>query len=727
MIFGCNCSAGALARARRAGRVGFPVFALALAPCWPSVAVAQVPNEPTEDEPEGELAEVVVQATSASDRLRQSAEAVQVVDTRASRRSAADLGETLARTAGVTVQRAGGLGSDSRFSLNGLEGDQIRFFVDGVPLDFAGFSFGFANVPVNLVQRVEVYRGVVPARFGADALGGAVNLVSDGAGWGSRAAASYQAGSFDTQRATLDASHVFDADGLFVRANAFGDLTANDYPIDVDVVDASGRQRPATVRRFHDGYRAGGLGVEAGWLGRLSLRAFVTASDKEQQHDPLMINPYGAVTSKTRSAGAYVRHVGDLSPVARLTAIGGYAFGRVGFRDVSSCIYDWFGQCPRQRVTPGEVENVPRDNVIDNHAAYLRANVDWEVAAGHNLRFAISPDAVIRSGDERRPRTLSGVDPLEAERLLVSNVTGIEYQLEAWDERLQNVASVKSYLQLSRSERPVPTGGVERLDRDTHTAGVGDALRWRVTERLWAKASYEYATRLPRADEVFGDGALIEENLDLEPETSHNANLGLSVDSGDTRAGHLWVDGNLFYRNASDLIRRVGTAVFFTYQNVAAARTMGADATVRWGSPGQFVTLESSATFQDSRNTSTSGPYAPQRGDRIPNRPYAFGHASLELSYPDLVTAGDALIATWISRYVHSFYRTWESLGALESKPRVGSQLVHTLGLAYQTKSESRALVTSLEVQNVSDSRVYDFFGVQRQGRAVFFKTTLEL
>lgn len=161
--------------------------------CWPCLAVAPVPNEaassdvpsepdssssPTEEEPEGELAEVVVRATSASDRLRQSAEAVQVVDTRASRRSTADLGETLARTAGITVQRAGGLGSDSRFSLNGLEGDQIRFFVDGVPLDFAGFSFGFANVPVNLVQRVEVYRGVVPARFGADAVGGAVNLVS---------------------------------------------------------------------------------------------------------------------------------------------------------------------------------------------------------------------------------------------------------------------------------------------------------------------------------------------------------------------------------------------------------------------------------------------------------------------------------------------------------------------------------------------------------------------
>jgi vitamin B12 transporter len=171
----------------------------------------------------------------------------------------------------------------------------------------------------------------------------------------------------------------------------------------------------------------------------------------------------------------------------------------------------------------------------------------------------------------------------------------------------------------------------------------------------------------------------------------------------------------------------VGAAVYFSYQNIAAARTLGLDTSLSWTSPGRFVALEGSATFQDSRNTSSSGPYAAQRGDRIPNRPYAFGSASLELRYPGLVVAGDSVSASWASRYVHAFYRTWESLGSLELKPRVESQLVHTLGLAYAVESEERALSTAIEMQNVSDARVYDFFGVQRPGRAVFFKATLEL
>jgi vitamin B12 transporter len=114
-------------------------------------------------------------------RLRRSAEAIDVFELRKSQAQTADMGEVFSRMQGVAMRRDGGLGSVSRFSLNGLYDDQIRFFFDGLPFEFSGFPFGppfgMANVPVNLVDRVAIYRGVVPIRFGADALGGAVNLV----------------------------------------------------------------------------------------------------------------------------------------------------------------------------------------------------------------------------------------------------------------------------------------------------------------------------------------------------------------------------------------------------------------------------------------------------------------------------------------------------------------------------------------------------------------------
>jgi hypothetical protein len=148
---------------------------------------------------------------------------------------------------------------------------------------------------------------------------------------------------------------------------------------------------------------------------------------------------------------------------------------------------------------------------------------------------------------------------------------------------------------------------------------------------------------------------------------------------------------------------------------------------VRWIAPGDYAVLEASATYQDSRNTATSGPDAAQRGDRIPNRPYAFGNASLELRHESLITAGDVASVLWSSRYVHRFYRTWESLGAIEVKPRVDSQLLHAVGISYAIESERRSLTTTLEMQNATDVRTFDFYGVQRPGRAVFFKTTVQL
>src|SRR5262249_46315399 len=152
---------------------------------------------------------------------------VHVVETETARRQSADLGEVLARTQGVGVQRSGGLGSETRFSLNGLTDDQIRFFLDGVPLELAGYPFGIANVPVNLVERAELYRGVVPVRFGADALGGAVNLVSDDHVDGTHAGGSLQVGSFGTLRATVNGRHLSHW-GWLTRVSAFHDHADND-------------------------------------------------------------------------------------------------------------------------------------------------------------------------------------------------------------------------------------------------------------------------------------------------------------------------------------------------------------------------------------------------------------------------------------------------------------------------------------------------------------------
>ena len=140
--------------------------------------------------------------------------------------------------------------------------DQIRFFFDGIPLESMGYIFGLANIPVNLVDRVEVYKGVVPISFGADALGGAVNIDSSESFEGTGGTISYQFGYFNTHRLAFSGYHQPQNRDYFIKASGFNDYTANNYKIDVEIPDSRGKLIERTVRRFHDDYLSRGVNVD---------------------------------------------------------------------------------------------------------------------------------------------------------------------------------------------------------------------------------------------------------------------------------------------------------------------------------------------------------------------------------------------------------------------------------------------------------------------------------
>lgn len=686
-------------------------------------------------------ASVTVRGLSAADRLRGSAEAVTVVEMDRAKRESADLGEVLARTQGVGVRREGGLGSNTRFSLNGLTDDQVRFFLDGVPLELAGYPFGVANVPVNLLQRVDVYSGVVPVRFGADALGGAVNLVTDRDIRGTHAGASYEVGSFDTHRLTLGGRHLDEDSGLFVRANAFVDYAKNDYAVDVDVADTRGVLTPTRVYRFHDRYRAEGGNVEVGlvdrpWAKRLLLRAFVTDFDKEYQHNVVMTVPYGGVSYDQTSMGASLRYTQPLGHGVVLDAVGGYTRSRGHFLDTATCVYDWFGRCTGPRLRPGESDTRPHDDVLFDDAGFARLNVEWRPHHAHALRLSVAPTYLARTGRSQFPTDAQDRDPLSADRKLFSLVNGLEYEANLFEGRLQNILFAKNYLQSLDGEEPLPGNIFQRRDRHNQRFGAGNAIRYRVSPWLYAKLSYEYATRLPRADEVFGDNAFIIPNLSLEPESSHNGNLGLTFDARTTPSGSWRATANAFVRETRNLITLLGDARAQSYQNVYDGRSLGVEGSVGWTSPGEYLVLDGNVTYVDFRNRSHQGAFGGFEGDRIPNRPYFFGNASARVQMRNAFAAQDEISLTWNSRYVHSFFRTWESIGQPEFKPEIPSQFVHSVALGYLVRPAPQAepgagkaamsFGMTVEAQNLTDEAVYDFFGVQRPGRAFYVKTSAD-
>lgn len=674
----------------------------------------------------GEIIEITGRYRSEADQIRESSEAVQVVTTEVAQRESADLGEVLARSEGIAVQRSGGLGSDERFSLNGLTDDQIRFFVDGVPLEAAGYGPSLANIPVNLIERIEVFRGVVPVRFGADALGGALNLVTAQQQRGSQASASYQLGSFGTHRISLSGRGEHQPSGAYVRASGFYDTTDNDYEVDVEVPNEVGRLEPARVRRFHDDYRAMGASLEVGRISasgdeHASLRGYVHSFSKDLQHNQVMAVPYGDVTHGGRTAGAIARYQRALAPDLTLSAVLGYAYRRTDFEDLGVCIYDWFGTCIGTRRQPGEIGGAADDLSLFDHHGLGRFHLDWSVREGHALRLSLAPSLLSRTG-ENHLAIPGASDPLDAERDLYTAVGGLEYQLGDIDDPVENTLFVKVYGQIMHAERPQPGGAFDRADRNTLRAGAGDGVRYRFVDWLWAKASYELATRLPTPEEVFGDGVTVIDNLALAPETSHNLNLGLAADVRDTTAGAFYLDVAGFGRFARNLIVFLGTDKSSGFYNVDAARALGVQASGRWQAPGDHVSVHLGGTWQDVRNASPEGAYGEFDGDRLPHRPWLFGHARATVHANGLLRDHDELSLSLTTRYVHGFFRGWESVGLMDSKQAVPSQLVHGATANYAWEWQQSLLSFSLEAHNLTNAQLFDLFGAQRPGRALFAK-----
>lgn len=701
---------------------------LLLAPRMAGAEGATAPAEPAPEPTPTPTQTVVVRGASVSKRLRSSPLAVEVVELGNQKKSSADLGEVLARSSSLRVQREGGLGSAGRYSLNGLSGDRVRFFLDGVPLELSAYQMGVGNVPLNLIDRVEVYQGVVPVRFGSDALAGAVNLVSDQNVRASKASASYQFGSFGTHRLALAGRKYFEESKAFARVAAFYDTSRNDYPIDVQVIDERGKPSAATVRRFHDGYRGAGATLGVGivdrpWVDRLVLQAYAADYQREIQHNVGMTVPYGEVDYGRNALGASASYGKSWTSSARLDAVLGYSVRHSRLTDVSRCRYDWLGSCVVMRPTSGELDGLAVDRQVSDRTLFLRTQLTLRPTDGHTLRFALTPSLTTRGGHDARIAA-NEYDPLRADRRLSGGVLGGEYEIDAG--RLGSVSFAKLYQQSAVSEEKLASGAVRRLDNDKLLFGAGDSLRVTLWQSIYLKASYEYAARLPSADERFGDGGLVLDNPRLEPERSQNYNLGAYVDDVSTGLGRFRAKLSGALRRVSDLVVLLNTGTFYKYDNVLSARVLGMDAGAGWSSPSDSFGTDFSLSYQDMRNTSRTGPNARFEGDRIPNTPNVQANGTAYVRLHGLFDKLDSAELAWNVRYVRSFLLGWESAAASATRLEIPSQTTHSALLAYTLPIADLRFGTSFEIQNLSDEKVFDFYGVQRPGRSFYWKITAD-
>jgi outer membrane autotransporter protein len=90
-----------------------------------------------------------------------------------------DLPTMLLRVPGLFIQRVSGAGHYTVARVRGSTGAQVNVYVDGVLMNLNGdAAVNLSTIPVDNVERIEVYRGYVPARFSGSPLGGVINIVT---------------------------------------------------------------------------------------------------------------------------------------------------------------------------------------------------------------------------------------------------------------------------------------------------------------------------------------------------------------------------------------------------------------------------------------------------------------------------------------------------------------------------------------------------------------------
>lgn len=678
-----------------------------------------------------ELDEVVVVSNGVT-RLKRSAFNAVALDTKALQNSTQNLSEALAQAPGMKIRESGGVGSDMQLMMDGFTGKHIKIFIDGVPQEGVGSSFGLNNIPVNYAERIEVYKGVVPVGFGTDAIGGVINIITKKNRNKWFLDASYSYGSFNTHKSYVNFGQTFRS-GLTYEINVFQNYSDNNYYVDTPVKDfttgAINKKKIEHVKRFHDTYHneavIGKIGfVDKKWVDRLMFGFTYSHMYKDIQTGVRQEVVFGGKYRKGYSIMPSLDYrkrdffVRGLDVV--LTA--NYNKNMTNNVDTSSYEYNWRGEMRPLRM-PGEqsYQNTRSDN--NNWNGTLTAN--YRIGKAHTFTFNHVINAFRRSNQSLlNEDSEANAIPKETRK----NISGLSYRLMPTEHWNLSVFG-KYYNQFIAG--PVATSSAQddyiRTTNSVSAMGYGAAGTYFILKSLQAKLSYEKAYRLPTNEEMFGDEDLETGDISLRPENSDNVNLNLSYN--ETFGKHsVYVEGGLIYRNTKDYIQRnisdlSGGKYGATYVNHGRVETKGYNISVRYGF-ANWVSVGGNFTqmnVRDNVKTVTSGTNQESLtyGARMPNLPYQFANSDVTFYWRNLWKKGNTLSVTYDNLYMHSFPLYSEAVGS-ESEFVVPTQFSHNLTLSYGIQNGRYNI--SFECRNLTNEKLYDNFSLQKAGRAFYGK-----
>ncbi len=570
-------------------------------------------EEPAETEPVIETREVVISATKTPVPVSHLTSAVEVITEKdLKRRQIKTVVDALRLSQGLTVFSNGGPGSSASVRIRGSNADQVLVLIDGAIMNSATLgNFNFANLTTDNVERIEILRGAQSMLWGADAMGGVINIT--------------------TKKGTdVPSANAFFEYGSFSSIREGGQVSGQKGPIDFTAAlsrwDYTGfsqvnYRRGASERDgFHNWQASTRIGVTLPHEGRLDLNFRLLQGKVNFDNG---FSPGFDVLGATSNSQQFVYSASYQQPIT-----------------------NWWNQVltvSRQTETLDTNPGTTQRNVLTGAVSIpfgsrseintLANRIEWQ----HN--FQVGKPLLLTAGYQFREQQGENINLGTgttdiSNRIISSNAGFAQAQLNLWD-------------------RVFATGGIRQDEYNV----FGSATTYRATagylhQETGTKVRGSYATgfRAPTINQLFFPDF---GNPDLKPEKSQSMDVGLDQYLLDNR---LTLSASYFWNRFRDLIvsqqsaTACGIGPFgpnFCAQNIGLVSAKGWEASLKYVLVRDLPWIKSLDIQAQYTNTLTRN-LSQQPGNRVPRMPV--DQWSIILSYQPI----DPLQVSLEGRYVGS-------------------------------------------------------------------------
>ena len=613
------------------------------------------------------LSEVIVLGKSKAQRHREVPSAITIIDSQELKYKTATLNEILDNAAGIKVAQQGGLGNASRIIIQGMDGKRIGIFINGMPMGNSD-EFQLSSIPIDMVDEVEIYKGIIPAWLGGDGLGGAVNIrLKDFKK--NHLEMAFEAASYNTYIGSLQLKHYLGKTSTALHAGATMNYAKNNYSF------SSPFELGRIIHRDHDAYTHGGFNVgissQQWWFDQFDLTLSADYYRKEIQGGLMNVqNNIQHAFTRTRSASTSLSLEksflkGKLT--AQFHSIVGFSL--VNQVDTSHYCYDFIGNRFPSGSGRGEIGAVPNDS-HDRHTTVRELlNLTYKIGNNQLVTWTTNYRYGCKMPKDELADSYSRLPTSGYPSRLHSIVSGLTHELKLYGGKFTNELGIKLFNHHSEvlpfAEAIMLQDKLKASTNHSTMAGWSEAMALHLLPNnvLTLKASVQSTVRMPIAEELFGDGVLLLPSEKLRPERSFNINAGAIWLINAMRYPQVRIGINTFYMSAKDMIKLMYSSMNMAYDNIGKVRVMGIDMEME-SKLNRWLDLQGNITWQDARDMrkeAVGGGENFHYRYRIPNMPYLFGNVGVRLHKDGLLSKSSSSAFASTFGFTKAFSYNWEA------------------------------------------------------------------